>query len=160
MKEERGKKKVESRKWGLSRLLFLVVLLSACVKSETVEVHSAWVRSALAGENSAVYLILHNHTSQADSLINISADVANAVELHSTEVSNDVMQMRKVESIEMLVDSEIVFESGGYHIMLIGLKQDLNVGDEITITLHFENAPDLVIPVPVQDSAGEEHHHP
>ena len=37
--------------------------------------------------------------------------------------------------------------------MLIGLKQDLNVGDEITITLHFQNSEDVTLTVPVKDAA-------
>ncbi len=35
----------------------------------------------------------------------------------------------------------------------IGLKQDLNVGDNITLTLHFKNYEDITLTVPVQDAA-------
>src|SRR5688572_8324439 len=96
------------------RKLFFVLmgifLLSACASREGIEAHEAWVRNALQGENSAVYLILHNHTTGNDALIGVSADVANAVELHITEVTNDVMQMRQVDIVEILANSEAEFK--------------------------------------------------
>ncbi|HRJ76387.1 MAG TPA: copper chaperone PCu(A)C [Anaerolineales bacterium] len=161
MKEERGKKKVESRKWKVGNLFLVVLfLLSACSTSNVIESHEAWVRSANQGEITVVYMILHNHTSVDDALIGISTDVAEAAELHLSEVQNDVMTMTPQEKIEILAGGEVILESGGYHIMLINLKQDLNVGDEITITLHFENYPDVTVNVPVQEAGGEEHGHP
>jgi periplasmic copper chaperone A len=147
----------------IKRTLFFVLgvlLLSACSTGEGIEPHEAWVRNALQGENSAVYVILHNHTSEDDSLISVSTDVANSVELHVTAVTNDVMQMKLVESVEISAGDEVEFKSGGYHIMLINLKQDLNLGDEITLTLHFEKYQDVMFTVPVQDSAEENHTHP
>jgi copper(I)-binding protein len=37
--------------------------------------------------------------------------------------------------------------------MLISLKQDLNAGDEIMLTLHFEKHEDMLLKVPVGDAA-------
>lgn len=152
MKEERGKKVLKNRKW---KVVFLwgIFLLTACSTGEGVDAHETWVRSANQGENSAVYLILHNHTNVDDSLIGVSTDVATAIELHLTEIVNDVMRMSPLESVEILVDGEVEFKTGSYHIMLIDLKRDLKAGDEITVTLDFENYPDVTVNVPVQDSA-------
>lgn len=161
MKEERGKNKMESRKWKVGSLILVVAfLLSACSTGEGIEAHEAWARTALQGENSAVYLILHNHTEIVDVLINVSSDVASAVELHLSEVTSDVMRMSPLESIEILADDEVQFQSGNYHIMLIGLKKDLNAGDEITITLYFQKYPNIVLNVPVKNSGDEHQSHP
>ena len=161
MKEERGKRKIESGKWGMANLFLCVVfLLTACATGEGVESHEAWVRNANQGEITAVYMILHNHTNVDDALIGVSTDVAEAAELHLSEVQNDVMTMTPQEKIEIPADGEVVLESGGYHIMLIGLKQDLQVGGEITVTLNFENYPDVPVTVPVKDSAEEHQSHP
>jgi copper(I)-binding protein len=43
--------------------------------------------------------------------------------------------------------------------MLVGLRQDLNVGDEIEITLHFKNAEDIKLKVPVRDHPAPEEDH-
>lgn len=154
MKDEFGKWKVGSL------ILSAVFLLSACSSGTGIESHEAWVRIALQGENTALYLILHNHTDMDVRLIGISTDVANVVELHSTEVANDMMQMRQVGVVEIAADSEVEFKSGGFHIMLIGLKKDLKVGDEITISFDFENYQDVSIKVPVKESAEEHQSHP
>ncbi|MDP2777746.1 MAG: hypothetical protein Q8O48_08870 [Anaerolineales bacterium] len=37
--------------------------------------------------------------------------------------------------------------------MAIGLKQNLNMGDNRTLTLHFKNYEDINLTVPVQDAA-------
>ena len=139
-----------------------IFLLSACASGEGIEAHEAWVRTAVKGENGAVYLILHNHTPTDDSLIDISANVATTVELHLTEVdTNSVMRMSPLGEIEIIAGSEVEFKSGSYHIMLVGLKQDLNVGDEIIITFDFQNYQDVTLTVLVMDSAEMvEHQHP
>ena len=49
--------------------------------------------------------------------------------------------------------AELELKPGSYHIMLIGLKQDLNVGDHVTLTLHFKYHADITLTVPVQDTA-------
>jgi hypothetical protein len=41
--------------------------------------------------------------------------------------------------------------------VLLGLKQDLNVGDEIEIILHFKNQEDIRIKGPVQNILLPEH---
>ena len=144
-----------------TRFLYLLVaiLLSACSTEKRLETHEAWVRTAKQSETTAVYLILHNHTNADDALVSVSADVAEAVELHLSDVNNDVMMMTPQERIEIPAGGEVIFETGGYHIMLINLKQDLNVGDEILITLRFENYPKMTISVPVREAAGDEHNH-
>ncbi|MDP1846574.1 MAG: hypothetical protein Q8K79_02190 [Solirubrobacteraceae bacterium] len=37
--------------------------------------------------------------------------------------------------------------------MAIGLKKNLNMGDNRTLTLHFKNYEDINLTVPVQDAA-------
>lgn len=151
MKDESVKKKVL---W----IFVVIFFLSACGSSEAgVEVHEAWVRSALQGENGAVYLILHNHTDINDALIGVTSDVAEVIELHLSEVdASDVMRMTPLEEIEMGADAEIAFKSGGYHIMLVNLQRDLQVGDEVTLTFDFEHYQDVMVSVPVLDVAGAE----
>lgn len=44
---------------------------------------------------------------------------------------------------------------GGYHVMLIGLTGDLTEGMTFDLTLTFEKAGDVIIPVTVQRAAPE-----
>jgi copper(I)-binding protein len=99
-------------------------------------------------------MLLTNGTAQDDQLLSASSDIAEAVEIHESKVdANGVMQMTPQEFVAIPKGKSVEFKPGGLHIMFIGLKKDLNVGDEITVTLHFKNNEDITLTVPVKDAA-------
>ena len=140
-------------------VLLLGVLISACGAQKGIEVHEVWMRPVQQGENSAVYFVLHNHSSEADELIGISSDAAAAVEMHESQMSGDVMQMHPIQSIALEPDAEVTFEPGGFHVMLVGMEKELKVGDQIEIILHFQNSADLPLLVPVSEMPAHEENH-
>lgn len=145
----------------MKRVLFFVLagtlLLSACraggVTSGKFEARDYWSRAAMKGGNGAAYMMLSNGLEQDQELIGASSDIADAVEVHLSKVENGVMQMAQQESVLLPAGALVEFKPGGLHVMFIGLKQDLNVGDEITLTLHFKNHEDITLTVPVKDAA-------
>ena len=143
----------------LISVLALALSLSACGAQQGIEVREPWMRPAAQGENGAVYFVIHNRGSAADTLTGVSSNVAEAVEMHESSMSGDVMQMQQLDSVPLEGSSETIFEPGGLHIMLVGLKKDLKIGDEIEITLYFENYEDLNVTVPVQDVPAHEADH-
>jgi copper(I)-binding protein len=146
----------------IRELLILILigafLLTACGAEKGIEIHSAWMRPASQGENGAIYFVIHNHSSQADELISVISDIAAAAEMHESKMSGDIMQMGQVESVPLEAFAEIEFAPGGLHIMLVNLKQDVRVGDEIEIILHFKNSEDIKVTVPVRETAAPEDH--
>jgi len=102
------------------------------------------------GMNSAAYMVLRNGTREADRLLRVESDIAQAVELHQTQVENEVMTMRPVEAIEIPAGGEAVLKPGGLHVMLIGLKQPLAVGQKVSLRLVFENAAPQVVEAEVR----------
>jgi len=143
-------------------VLVSVLLLSACGPAadmghqdgEGVEAHDFWARAALKDGTSAAYMLLHNHGTEDDALIGASSDVAASVELHLSKMGADgTMQMIPQESIALPAEGEVELKPGSYHIMMIGLVKDLNVGDEITVTLHFEKHEDITLTIPVMEAA-------
>lgn len=140
-------------------LLFVLIglALSACqARSSGIEAHEVWARAAIQNGNGAVYMVLHNHSSQPDELIGATSDVAQSIELHKSEVNDQgVMVMHKQQAISLPADGEVVLEPGGYHIMLLGLKKDLKEGDTFKIVLKFKSHPDLPLQVAVR-AAGME----
>lgn len=149
----------------MKRILIFVLagmlLLSACGPAdmghedgEGVEAHDFWARAALKDGTGAAYMLIHNHSTEDDALIGASSDVAAAVEIHLSKMGADgTMQMIPQESIMLPAEGEVELKPGSYHIMLIGLVKDLNVGDEISITLHFEKHEDITLTIPVMDAA-------
>jgi copper(I)-binding protein len=131
--------------------------LTACGAEKGIEIHDAWMRPARQGENGAVYFVIHNHSSQADELTGVASDLAVA-EMHESRMNGDIMQMNQVESVPLEPYAEIEFAPGGLHVMLVGLKQDMKLGDEIEISMHFKNYQDLKVRVTVSESAVPEDH--
>lgn len=134
-----------------------------------VAVQEAWARPNAAGNNGAVYLLITNGSSSEDVLLGASGELARAVEIHQSMLGedsaeddeatshegmvmgNDVMQMMPVESLSLAANESVTFEPGGYHVMLIELQQDLELGDTFEITLHFKQAGDVPVQVEVAD---------
>lgn len=135
-------------------LLSTVLLLSACGAKEGIEISDAWARQAMQGMTSAVYFVIQNHNAEADELIGAASDVADAVEIHESRMEGDVMKMSRVGSVALEPSVKVEFMPGGYHVMLINLRQDLKAGDEIEVTLQFKNSPDIMLTVPVKEPDG------
>lgn len=132
-----------------------MLLLSACgaPMSDAVDASDFWARAGVKDGTSAVYLMLANGTSQDVELIGASSDAASAVEVHLSQMSADgVMQMLKQDVVSIPSKKMLELKPGSYHIMMIGLKQDLNVGDNISVTLHFNGYDDVTLTVPVKDA--------
>ena len=143
--------------------MILILLLSACTAEEGITVHNAWMRPTAQGENGAVYFVLHNYSSEADELVGASSNVSESVEIHESSMAEgtDVMQMNQVTSVPLERGAEVTFEPGGLHIMLFNLNQELTVGENVEVSLHFKGHEDVPVSVSVAEFAptGDEHSH-
>lgn len=138
-------------KW-ISALLLAALLLSACGTTGEFKVMDAWARPAASGDNGAVYFIVSNATDTDERLLSVSTDVASAAEVHMSMMdSNGVMSMQMQEAVPIPAQQEIIFKPGGLHVMLIGLSQDLKIGDTISLTLNFETAGSISIQASVEE---------
>ena len=136
--------------------VFLMGVLVACgvqaPAGPTLRAGDVWSRPAPAGGSGVVYLTLENQGRQPDRLIGARSGVADAVELHRTKMEGDVMQMQPiVGGVEVPARSRVVFEPGGAHIMLVGLKRDLKAGDRFSLQLLFEKSDTLTVESEVRE---------
>jgi hypothetical protein len=87
------------------------------------------------------YLTVTNNGSAPDKLLSATASVADHVEIHEMAMTNNVMTMRKLDGgVGVLPGKTVTFAPGGYHLMLMGLKNPLKEGDRVKATLTFEKA--------------------
>jgi hypothetical protein len=158
----------------LATLLVLLLAATACTQappapaaSQGLNAQNVWARPAKmmgsmpmegdeqqmqhGGANSAVYMVLANGGAAAERLVAAQADVSNAIEIHETKMEGDVMRMAQVEGgIEVPAGGQVELKPGGYHVMLIGLTRDLNVGDKFPVTLEFESGNTLAVEAEVR----------
>ncbi|MFT3893513.1 MAG: copper chaperone PCu(A)C [Anaerolineales bacterium] len=142
-----------------SILLVLLFLLSACGSKKGIETHNAWMRPAAKGENGSIYFELHNHGSEADELLSITTDVAQAAEIHESKMEGDVMKMDMLTSLPIKGFADVTFKPGGLHVMLVNVNKDFKLNDELEIVLHFKTHEDITVHVIVKDAAPEDEDH-
>lgn len=114
--------------------------------ASSVMVMKAYARaSATPGaETGAAYVSLMVHGG-ADRLVGVATPAAKMADLHRTVEADGVMKMEHVDGIDIPDNGQLQMKPGGYHIMLMGLKQPLKEGDEIELTLIFEKAGEVKV---------------
>jgi copper(I)-binding protein len=112
---------------------------AALAQTGGVEIRDVWARATPVGaRNGAAYLTMQSPT--ADRLTAASSPVAERVELHLSAMEDGVMRMREVPAIDLPPGETVTLKPGGLHVMLMGLKQPLQPGETIPLTLTFEKA--------------------
>lgn len=117
-----------------------------------IQIKHPYARATVQQQTSGgAYLELENKGKAADKLTKVDSSVAKSVEMHSMEMAGDVMKMRQVDYVTLNANSKINMKpGGGYHLMLIGLKRQLNTGDKFPLTLYFEKAGKIEVVVNVE----------
>jgi copper(I)-binding protein len=101
--------------------------------------------------NGVVYLTISNSGDEADALTGGETDRAERVEVHEMIVENQTARMQPVDGpLPIPAGETVTLEPGGLHIMLVNLTDDNVVGDVFEITLTFERAGEVTVPVPVR----------
>jgi copper(I)-binding protein/putative intracellular protease/amidase len=122
--------------------------------AEKFVIQNAWIQEMPPARRlTAAYLTIENLSGKASALLAAKADVAGAVELHRADMENGMMRMRKLDRVALPVGKTEL--TGEVHIMLIDLKTPLKEGDQVTLTLDFENAVSKTILVPVKKRSAE-----
>lgn len=105
---------------------------------------------SMGGANSAAYMIIHNNGNEADKLLKAEGDIADAVEIHVSEMVDGVMSMHPVDGVDIPAKGQAELKPGSYHIMLIGIKRDLNEGEKVNLKLTFEKSGSMDIEAEVR----------
>ena len=113
-----------------------------------IQIHEAYSRPA--NDMGAVFLTVVNRGATADAVDAARSDVADATEVHETYDTGNGSGMRHVPRLPIAAGQTLSFHSGGYHVMLIGLKHELRAGDRFTVGLQFEHAGWIDVPVEVK----------
>lgn len=169
--------RVLARLAPVALLAVVAVAVAACSggaspASTGVTIREPWARtSTMVSGAGAAYMVIENTGSSADALTGGSSDVATAVEVHETYavqpaestgmggvpspaasgdgMGSGMMGMRRIDRLDIPAGGSVELKPGGYHIMLIGLTRELKAGEDITVTLAFEKAGDVVLTIPV-----------
>lgn len=125
--------------------------VAAAVSAEGANAYA----TAEGATTGAIFLTLHNSGTEADRLIGASTAVSPTVEIHENVVAADgTMQMSKVDGVDVPAGQQVSLSPNGYHIMLMGLSAPLVQGETFDVTLDFDKAPDVTVPVTITAPGG------
>lgn len=110
------------------------------------------------------FLTIVNTGDEDDRLIDASVDFAAEAQLHEMALENDVMKMRRLaDGIPVPAGETVTLAPGGLHLMFMQLSQPLVEGETVMVTLTFEKAGSVSVPLNVAGagagSGADSHQH-
>ena len=135
---------IACRGFGLAGTFVLSLLLAvnagADGVADKITVNDPYVRAVPpVVKTSAAFMQFQNSDMVERFLVSASTPAAAVVELHMHTMDDGVMRMRQVAQIRMPPNETVSLQPGGLHIMLFDLTEPLNPGDQVPITLSFED---------------------
>tara|TARA_B100000315_G_C14592457_1_gene596693 strand:+ start:4948 stop:5403 length:456 start_codon:yes stop_codon:yes gene_type:complete len=121
---------------------------------DQIIVSQAWSRSTPPmAKNGAVYFTIKNNGPR-DKLIGVITSIAKRSTLHMTKMGSGtksgVLRMLGLTHINLPANQPFIAKPGGHHVMLMGLKKPLKLGESFELILKFEKADDKTVTVTVQ----------
>jgi hypothetical protein len=122
--------------------LFAEPAQAADVTVGHLKISAAWARATPKGASvGGGYMTITNTGTDPDRLMGGSTEVSKMFQIHQMKMDNGVMKMRPVEGgLEIKPGQTVTLDPSGYHVMLMGLKQQLTQGEHFKATLDFAKA--------------------
>lgn len=141
--------------------------LAAATTVAQTQVEDPWVRGTVA-QQTATGMFARITSTTGGKLVSAASPVAGVVEIHEMTMDGNMMRMRAIPGLELPAGKPVELKPGGYHVMLMDLKQPLKAGDTVPVTLVVEGADGKresievkapVRPLGAQSGAGMKHGH-
>lgn len=147
------------KRHSLAAAAALALLAAGCGarKEDGISVSDAWIRMpAVKGQPGAAYFKIEGGAEGAQ-LLGISSPLASRIELHESMEKGGMSSMKRLRQVDFDYQGKLVFEPGGKHAMVFGLKPQVKPGTKLPLTFAFNAAPPVTLDAQVRDAAGESH---
>jgi len=118
----------------------LAGLALSAVAHDAVEVQNAWARATVKGQMaSGAFMTLT--AKDGAKLVAVASPVAGVAQVHEMKMEGGVMKMNEVKGgLELPAGKAVELKPGGYHVMLMDLKEQLTKDSTVPLTLTFKDA--------------------
>lgn len=136
-------------------LLSLISAVASSTAAEPVRVgdlsiERAWARATIpSAKTAAVYLTVRNAGDRPDRIVSLETAVAGHAMPHETKQEGDVARMVESDGPGIPAAGVLDMKPGGTHVMLMDLKGGLTPGQSFALTVTFERAGPVTVPVAV-----------
>ncbi|RZL43468.1 MAG: copper chaperone PCu(A)C [Variovorax sp.] len=126
-----------------SALVRSLVLAAATVAGITsaqadVSVKDVWVRATVP-QQKATSAFMQLSAPVDSRLVSVATPLTPVAEVHEMRMEDGVMRMRRTTALELPAGKTVELTPGGYHVMLMDLKQQVKAGESVPVTLVFED---------------------
>ena len=146
----------------MQRTAVLAALLLAFGAHAQTSVKDAWVRGTVANQKTSG-LYAQIVSAGGGKLVSAASPLAGVVEIHEMAMDGNVMKMRAVPGLELPAGKAVDLKPGGYHVMLMDLKQPLKEGDTVQVTFVIEGKDgkreSVAVKAPVKALTATPHKH-
>ena len=136
------------------------LLAAAAATQAQVTVKDAWIRATVP-QQQATGAFMQLSAAKDTKLVAASSPLTPVVEVHEMAMKDNVMTMRQIPAVEIAAGQTVALKPGGYHVMLLDLKQQVKAGDTVQMTLTFEGRDgqretvDVQVPVRALNTAAK-----
>ncbi len=124
----------------LLAVLTTALLALAGVAQGQTSITEPWVRGTVA-QQKATGLFAQISSAKGGRLVSVSSPVAGLVEIHEMSMDGNTMRMRALPNgLDLPAGKVVALKPGGFHVMLMDLKQPLKAGDTVPVMLVIEAA--------------------
>ena len=107
---------------------------------QLMSIDDAWIRAVPpVAYGTAGYFRLTNNSNQAWQLVSVGGKAAKHWMIHKTVVENGISRMVDPGPLWLEPGETLLFKPKDLHIMVMGLIEPVNNGDDIVVILYFEN---------------------
>ncbi len=122
----------------MKNMILAGLLAAAFATHAQTTVKDPWVRGTVA-QQKATGLFVQITSAAGGRLVSASSPLAGVVEIHEMSMDGNVMRMRALaDGLALPAGKAVDLKPGGYHVMLMELKQTLKAGDTVPVTLVIE----------------------
>jgi copper(I)-binding protein len=120
-------------------------------KVGSIQITQPWARATPKGAiTGAAYMTVTNSGTTAQHLNCVSSDAATECQIHEVTMDGGVMKMRPLQGgLEVKPGETVTLKPGGFHLMLVGLKQPLQAGKSIDATFKVDSGGTVQVAFPI-----------
>ncbi len=141
------------RQLWASLLIFLTLSVSA---RADIIVRDLEFRAGIGDRPGIIFGRLTSDSAKPDRLIAVESPDAR-IELHTHEMRDNIMRMRRVEAFSLSPSTELILKSGGHHLMVFDFVPKATK-TPLRLTFRFEYAPAVTTEIVSGGGHKAEHH--
>lgn len=112
-----------------------------------LSVSGAYMPQPVSDSMAAGFLTVTNKGGTKDQLTSVTSDVGEVTAHETVDAS-----MQEAKDISVPAHGQLVFKSGGNHLMFEKLKRKPKQGEKVTVKLHFAESGTVTVEIPVKSA--------